>query len=384
MPSERRAPAVAREPLAVPAIDFLSPSALDAEAEREWSLLAADAAEPNVFAESWFALPSLRHLAKDGDIALAVCRSGGVLIGVMPLWIASRYGRMRVRHVANWRHHHAFLGTPLIKAGHERSFWAALLDTLDTTHWASGFLHVEGLVEGGPVHAGLVAATAERGRAAPVVHRHCRALLESDLDPATYYERNVRAKKRKEIRRLSSRLGELGNVRAHRLAPGEDVTEYCDLFLALERSGWKGRAGSALAHRRETEAFFRDVVAGAQAEGRLDFIRLDLDSRPVAMLVNFLAPPGAFSFKIAFDEAYARFSPGVLIELENLQILSRPEIDWMDSCAAERHSMIDSLWGERRSIVRISVRLSGIRRGLTYGACRALETGSAWRRRWAA
>ena len=38
-----------------------------------------------------------------------------------------------------------------------------------------------------------------------------------------------------------------------------------------------------------------------------------------------LTPPGAFSYKTAFDERYARFSPGVLLQRENLAMLERPE-----------------------------------------------------------
>jgi hypothetical protein len=99
------------------------------------------------------------------------------------------------------------------------------------------------------------------------------------------------------------------------------------------------------------------------------------------MLVNFLAPPGSFSFKIAFDEDYARFSPGVLIQIENLRILARPDIGWMDSCAVADHSMINSLWGERRRMVRATVPLAGAVRGLTFRISRAAENASAALRR---
>ena len=67
----------------------------------------------------------------------------------------------------------------------------------------------------------------------------------------------------------------------------------------------------------------------------------------------------------------------MLIQIENLAILSRDDIAWMDSCAIENHPMIDSLWSERRPVVRVSVRLKGARRGASYFACRALETASA-------
>jgi hypothetical protein len=100
------------------------------------------------------------------------------------------------------------------------------------------------------------------------------------------------------------------------------------------------------------------------------------------MLINFRTPPGSWSFKIAYDEDLARFSPGVLIELENLaKVLNDPEIDWMDSCAVQDHSMINSLWAERRSIIQLSVPLSGARRQLIYRTCHAAEQTSAWLRK---
>jgi CelD/BcsL family acetyltransferase involved in cellulose biosynthesis len=214
-----------------------------------------------------------------------------------------------------------------------------------------------------------------------IVHREVRAFLESDLSPGAYYERAVRQKKRKEIRRLRNRLAELGEVRTRILDDASALDAWCDTYLALEKAGWKGQSGSALACDAETELFFRRAVAGAWDAGRLQFRRLDLGGKAIAMLVNFLSPPGSFSFKTVFDEDYARFSPGVLIQLDNLDIIDSPGIRWMDSCAAGDHPMIDSLWTERRTIVRVTVRLKGARRGVVFALCRALEIGAAAVRR---
>jgi len=122
-------------------------------------------------------------------------------------------------------------------------------------------------------------------------------------------------------------------------------------------------------------------VQNAHAAGRLEMLRLDLDDRPIAMLVNFLAPPGSFSFKIAFDEDYARFSPGVLVQIENYQILGRPGIAWMDSCAVEDHPMINSLWAERRAIIRVTTPLGAARGALLFRLCRGAERAAARVRR---
>lgn len=346
-----------------------------------WDRLATGAAEVNVFAERWFVMAAVHHLESEGDPHLLQIWEGeGVdarLIALLPLVISRHYGRLPVRHVTNWRHYQSFLGTPLIAAGRERDAWRAMLDALGRTRWARNFLHVEGLVENGPVHRGLIAA----GHPCETVHRIERAMLASRLSPEAYYEQAVRKKKRKELKRLSARLEELGEVRVQRLASPEELAPWTDAFLALERAGWKGRDGAALANTPQTEAFFREAVAGAHAAGRLEMLRLDCDGRPIAMLVNFLAAPGSFSFKIAFDEDYARFSPGVLIQIENYRILERPEIAWMDSCAVQDHPMINSLWTERRAIVRVTTPLGAGRGAGLFHVCRAAERAAALLRR---
>lgn len=346
----------------------------------EWASLAHDAGEANAFAEHWFVAASLRHLGGD-HVRLAEVRDGGALIGLMPLTIEQGYGRVPVRFVQNWRHHHLFYGAPLVRAGAEAAFWTGLLEGLDQSDWAPGFLHVRDIAEGGPLHRGLEQAALGLGRPSSVVYREARAFLESDLSADEYYAATVRKKKRKELARLRNRLAEQGALVTRAFGPGDDLAIWCDAFLRLEHSGWKGREGSALGCRAETEGFFRDCIAGAHAAGRLQLLAMDLDGVPIAMLVNFLTPPGSFSFKTAFDEAYARFSPGVLIQLDNLAILERGDIAWMDSCAAEDHPMIDSLWGERRGLARVTVPLSGRRRRLTHFAARSLETLSAAARR---
>lgn len=354
---------------------FQAPDALSSSIAAQWIVLADQAAEPNSFAERWFLEPSLAVLAEPSDVRLAVVTShSGLLVGMIPLTIKPKYGRIPVANVQNWLHHNSFLGVPLVRRGMESQFWSVLLDALDRADWAKGLLHINGLPENGRTLRGLQEAAASLGRPCAIVYRTRRALLKSARTPQEYWEGNVRKKKRKELNRLANRLGELGRVDYKTLAPGEDAQPWIAAFLALEKTGWKGKAGSAIGCDPKLTRFLESAVAGAHAISKLDFHRLDLDGKPIAMLINFLAAPGGFSFKIAFDEAYARYSPGVLIERYNLRILENRDIEWIDSCAVEDHSMIDSLWSERRDIVRVSVPLGGPRAGFLFRACRAAET----------
>jgi CelD/BcsL family acetyltransferase involved in cellulose biosynthesis len=202
-------------------------------------------------------------------------------------------------------------------------------------------------------------------------------MLQSDLSPEDYFNASMAAKKRKELRRQHKRLSESGTLRFHRYADDYKIDQWCDDFLALEQAGWKGREGSALACDPATASLFRIAMHGGSARGRVERLSLSLDGKPIAMLVNFLAAPGSFSFKTAFDEDYARFSPGVLLQHENLALLARNDIAWSDSCAAADHPMIERIWREKRTIVRASIGIGGnLRRSLCRQILRA-EAGGA-------
>lgn len=343
-----------------------------------WDDLARNAAEPNPFFESWFLRPALAHLEPAKPVWLAMHTHGDQITGLFPLAMRSHYGRMPAAHVGNWAHYQCFMGTPLIRNGWQEAFWHDLLNTLDKVPWAHGFLSVAGLEEGGAVHQALIASATQLHRPASIVHRAERAMLASNLDAAAYLEAYVRPKKRKEWRRLSNRLTELGSVNFTSLTSSDQLSDWCDAFLVLEARGWKGERGAALANVEGTRAFFIEMMRGAWESNRLNFQRLNLDGKPIAMLINFMTPPGSWSFKIAYGEELARFSPGVMIELRNLEVvLADGRTRWMDSCAVEDHPMIDSIWAERRSIVQVSVPLNGAKRLATYHLCRAAEMSFA-------
>ncbi|VWX51406.1 GNAT family N-acetyltransferase [Novosphingobium sp. 9U] len=331
-----------------------------------WDTLATQTSEPNPFFESWYLLPSLRHLGTESQVQVLRVDVAGQLAGLLPIVRQSRYYRHPFPNLANWLHPNAFCGAPLVSAGAEVPFWQAVLRWADENAGAALFLHLRDLPLGGPLHAALQAVLATSNRQAEIVHREERALLASELTPEAYWDASLSGKKRKELRRQANRLADEGAVQFHRCTDAAGLELWTAQFLALEQAGWKGHAGSALACSPATAALFTESLAGAAERGRLERLTLTLDGRPIAMLATFLSPPGAFSFKTAFDEGFARFSPGVLLQRENLAILSNPEIAWTDSCAAADHPMIDHIWRERREVGRISIAIGGAARRFAF------------------
>ena len=348
---------------------------------QSWSKLASLAIESNPFAEPWYQAAAVQSLAPNSTRQIAACWEGETLLGLIPLMRSNTYAGLPLAHLQNWVNHNAFLGSPLVAKGRERDFWHGLLSALDNGKDIAFFLHLTAMRLDGPVAVALEQICNTQRRRFAIFQREERALLEHGLSPEAYLEANMRGKKRKELRRLQSRLSELGDIRFERSFGDAGLADWIEEFLALERRGWKGANGSALDCDKETRELFRNALFGAAKEGKLELLALRLDGRAIAMLVNFITPPGAFSFKTAFDEDYARFSPGVLLQIHNLALLEREDIAWCDSCAAQNHPMIDSIWSGRRSIGRYSIAIGGPIKRAAFTALLAAEQAKGRLRR---
>lgn len=342
-----------------------------------WDALAMWASEPNPFFESWYLLPALRGLDPDGRVRILRFEMGGDLAGIMPIVRQSRYYTRPIPNWASWAHPNGFLGAPLVARGMERSFWRALLGWADAQGGLGLFLHLAELPLSGALADALRDVLNDQGRNAALVGRRQHVMLQSDLSPEAYFEATVSGKKRKEYRRQANRLGELGALEFVRHEDEDDLSAWCEDFLKLEAAGWKGEAGSALACLPATTALWREALHGAAARGRLERLSMRLDGRPIAMLATFITKPGAFMFKTAYDESLSAYSPGVLLQRENLAMLDMPGLGWIDSCADETHPMITHLWRERRPVGRVSIEIGGaVRRGL-FGVMARRELGGA-------
>ena len=338
-----------------------------------WQAIPRHAAEPQPFLQDWFLGPALDHLARSRNVHLLALGDGEIVAGLLPAQLCATYYHYPLPHLGGWLHGNAFLGAPLVAAGCEETFWRALLEWADERGGTALFLHLSHIPLGGPLHRALERVCTEQERGMALVHREERALLRSDLSPQEYWDRSLSAKHRKDLRRQERRLGELGELAFERSCEASSLEAWVADFLTLEQAGWKGTRGSALARRRATADLFRDVMAQGTRAGQVERLALTLDGRPIAMLANLLAAPGAFAFKTAYDEDLARYSPGVLLQRHNLGLLERADIDWCDSCASAGHPMIDRLWRERRAIGRFNIAIGGPRRRRLFEALRARE-----------
>ncbi len=355
-------------------VQFICAAVISPDDLQAWERIAKGACEPNVFALPWMVLPALVALDPQQKARLAMVHNdAGALIGVMPVATAPRLGRVPLQIVGDWCHPNSFLSPICIADGAEMAFWQALLPALAVVAPRARLVALNRVAEGSTVHQGLVTAAAQEHRPLVIEQQIVRAMLAPDCDAEAYWQAAVRPKKRKELRRQWKRLNELGAIGIDTLAADGDVGAWIDEFVALEASGWKGSAGSAIASAAATDGFFRSAIAAAHGAGALCFTALRLDGRAIAMLITLIDGNAGFSFKTAFDEDLARFSPGVLLQRESLDILAARKLDWIDSCAAQDHPMIDSLWRERRTILCLTMPMPGRANRLIFDALQAAK-----------
>lgn len=321
--------------------------------EAEWADLAANAVEANPFYSPALLIPALGAFA-NAAMRLAIARDArGRLVALAPVAPCRGYSHLPVQYLATWMHEHCFFAAPLIRRGAEREALSALFDLVEGE---GAFLRLRHLDANGPIFAAAASIALQTNRLSTPSSRYERAMLGGGKDAEACLQRALSGKKRKELRRQRARLEEQGAVTHETLSSPRDIDAWTEEFLAMEASGWKGAQGTALASSGEGRKFFEGAVRHAFAAGSLDFHRLAVDGKPIAMIANFIENGAGFSFKIAYDEAYARFSPGVLLEIELMRALERRDrLSFIDSCAARDHPMINSLWRDRRAIAALNI-----------------------------
>ena len=317
---------------------------------RQKERLAAAAAQPNPFFEPDFVLAAAE--GRGEPAALLVVRAGRDWIACLPVERRAPWRSLPLPCLSPWLPAYAYLGDPLVDRDRIEDAVAAIADWLPGQR--EGFaLVIADADEDGPVLPPLLDAFRAHGLTPFDRTRRERAALRRRPDNG--YLEDISSKRLKELRRLRRRLAdELGPVAVVDRAGDREAV---DEFLRLEAAGWKGREGTALAASSGDARFFHSACERLAARGRLQLLALEGGGRTAAMQCNILAGDALFAFKVAYDEQLARFSPGILMEVDAIDVFDGLEgVEMADSCAVPGdNSAVDRLWPDRRAVRTVIV-----------------------------
>lgn len=329
----------------------------------ELNHLCARAIEPNVFFNPRFLAPAMPRL-DDRDVRLAVIRDGDEFKSrlrlLVPFTVEKPTPPFGTPILRTWSSPFGPLGTPLVDFDDPEGVIDDFFSMLARPHLNLPKVFVMPEVRlDGPFAAMMSAFAESRGLPFEITNEVSRPHLQSDLLPEDYLANALSKRHLQEQRRLKRRLGELGQLDYRIARQPEEVREAVEAFLALEASGWKGREGSAMAVDRYRAAFAREAAQRLAQDDLCRVHSLHLDGETIASLIVFVEAGVAYTWKTAYDETYARFSPGTLLMIEVTEThLLDPNVDITDSCAVPDHPVVGRLWKERRPIGTLVVGLT--------------------------
>ncbi|WP_217572687.1 GNAT family N-acetyltransferase [Mesorhizobium sp. GbtcB19] len=329
----------------------------------ELDYLSARTVEPNVFFNPRFLAPAMPRL-EDREVRLAVIRDGDEYRNRLRLLVPFSVERpampLGVPVMRTWSSPFGPLGTPLVDRDDPVGVIEDFFSMLSRPHLKLPKVFVlPDMRLDGPVASLLTSFADSRGLTMVTTGKVDRPVLESDAEGEAYLKASLRSHHYREFRRLKRRLADHGKLE-HLVARGPDEIRHAiESFLTLEAAGWKGRERTAMAIDRYRAAFAREAVHRLAEQDMCRIHLLTLDGRAIACLVVFVEAGVAYTWKTAYDEALAAYSPGTLLMIEvTRQHLDDPNIGMTDSCAVPDHPVMSRLWAERKPMGTLVIGLT--------------------------
>ncbi|MDE4621625.1 GNAT family N-acetyltransferase [Sinorhizobium meliloti] len=331
--------------------------------QRELDFLSNRAIEQNVFFTGRFLAPAMPRL-EDRVIRLAVIRDQSEqrsrLRFLMPFSIEKPGFSIGATIIRAWSNPFGPLGTPLLDAEDAAETISNLYEALAAPSAGLPPVLVLPDIRLNGKFAQLARAVAI-GENLPltVTDTFSRPMLESLLDGPTYLREAVSSQHLRELKRQWNNLAKQGALVYNVARQPDEIRLRMEEFLVLEASGWKGRERSAMIMDRFRAAFAREAVNNLAEADSVRIHTLDLDGKAIATVIVLLMAGEAFAWKTAYDERYAKYSPGKLLVAELTEWhLDDANIIRSDSCAVPDHPVMSRLWQEREEMGTLVIGLA--------------------------
>jgi hypothetical protein len=294
------------------------------EREAAWSALHGRLPAAGVFTSPGWVLNWIENFAPDTRLRCLFASDRSGLRAVLPLLpVATQWRRIPVTALTACTNAHSVRSALLFDPADRERVFAGLADALrDDAGWDMLLLDGCDTAQGEGVVPPLPRELpAERWQHyALAVHgtwANYHAALSRDL--------------RRNLRRAESDLHALGRVRFD--VEERDADGLFEQWVQVDRASWKADGGETVDHNPQTRAYYRDMLRGLAAGGRLLGLVLRLDDTPVGVLVCLRDKGVLCTLKTATraDLSTARLSLGALLVAELLQrVWARQDVRLVD------------------------------------------------------
>ncbi len=255
---------------------------------------------------------------------------------ILPLWPAVLEGLP---------YYYAFQSSPMVDPAYANDVMAAFLAAIRADPALPNVISLQECDAEGEAFAAL-ARQVEAGE-------YVLVRLTEEARPIATREagRKTGGSTRKRLRQAWNRLSAQGRVEIVEARDPAAIDAAIESFLALEAGSWKGANGTALLSKAADAAFARRLIRDMAGAGAASVVSLQCDGRALAAMVVLYCGTTAYTWKLGFDAAFSRYSPGaVLVDRTADMLLAGRGIAMIDSCSAA-DSFVGQLWSGRRMMV---------------------------------
>jgi CelD/BcsL family acetyltransferase involved in cellulose biosynthesis len=328
-----------RDDLKVETVDSID--GFNALAAAGWDDLVQVMPRPSPFLLHGWLAAWWRHESHGAELAVHVARRGERVVGAVPFCITRRRG---IRVTGFLGGVHSALADMLVAEGEpEETVQALAASAAGTRHDLADLF---GLPAGSKLARSLAPGLRTIKRVeAPVL----------DLSPGweAVYRAKTDAKKRNLHKRRRRQLSELGALDVARARTPDELEAALEEAFRLHALRWSGRPDGSGFVTATGRRFNREALLALAARDIPRIVLLRLDGRAIAFHYFLVYEQTMYVYRLAFDPAFARFSPGLVNTLDALE--------WASEEGVVR---VEYLGGDERYKVELSDRLEPLAQGL--------------------
>lgn len=318
-----------------------------------------DPAALNTVFETGF---SMLHVLTAWDTRVAPQR----LVGLWALQ-ETRFTPLGPDYLLAPAYNYSFLSTPVIDPAFIGEVATAFLSAIDADPNLPKLIRVKNLDGPSEASAALLAALARRGTRYRILSQRQRPFAAREDGVKT--SGSTRKKMRQDWNRLSAAGAvDIVNDRAA-------IADAIEVFLGLEAAGWKGEKGTALLSKPSDARFARRFLTNLATGRKASVALLRVDGEPIAAQVLLYEGDMAYTWKTAYDQAYAKYSPGALLLDKITEELFSSGIAGIESCSTE-DGFMGRVWQGRRETLDLLADV-GARPSLAFSVATLAASGRA-------
>ena len=274
----------------------------------EWDALVSTTPRPSPFFSTPWLLAWWRHHGEQRAMRIEIALAGDRLVGGLPIEIERTRTGMRVAHFMG--RHHAPLADVLVAEGYDAQEVARAL--VGRTGGGSDYGDFFGIARDSVL-------SRITGSGASMIERIEAPVIDLTRGWEEIYRERTSSKRRNLHKRRRRQLSELGELSIEMARTADELAAALEPAFQLHDLRWQGRHDGSEFTTVVGKEFHREAVRALGARDLARILTMRLEGVPIAFHYWLQYEGCMYVHRLAFDPAYAKYSPGLIATLDAIE-----------------------------------------------------------------